>query len=157
MAAGKFKTYEKAIDYLHDGTFDIDDATNWKMAIFLSTSNANDLTLAAPIYGNLTNEHANGNGYTTGGVALTNVTFGRSGQVLTIDCDNAVWNASGGSIVGRFLVIYKNATVNSVVKPVLCVCLMDTAPADVTTTNGNSLTISINASGVLTITGASSD
>lgn len=156
-AAGKFKTYQKAVDYLLDGTFDIDDATNWKMAIFLSTSNANDLTLAAPIYGNLTNEHANGNGYTTGGVALTNVTFGRSGQVLTFDCDNAVWNASGGSIVGRFGVIYKNDTVNSVVKPALCVFLLDSAPADVTATTGNSLTVAINASGVITITGASTD
>jgi hypothetical protein len=157
MAAGKFKTYEKTIDYLHDGTIDIDDATNWKMAIFLSTSNANDLTLAAPIYGNLTNEHANANGYTTGGIALTNVTFGRTGQVLTIDCDNPVWTASGGSITGRFLVVYKNATVNSVVKPCLCVCLMDTTPADVTATTTNTLTVTINASGVITITGASTD
>lgn len=157
MAAGKWKVYEISKKYLADGTHDLDDTTNWKMALFLSTSNANTLSVGTNIYGDLTNEHANANGYTTGGVALTGITWTNSGGTITFDCNDPVWTASGGSIVARFAVIYRNATVNSIVKPLLCVCLLDTAPADVTVTTGNTLTISINASGVFTLSGAAVD
>ncbi len=157
MPAGKFKCYEVAKKYLADGTHDLDDTTNWKMALFLSTSNANTLSVGTGVYGDLTNEHANANGYTTGGVALTGITWVNSGGTITFDCNDPVWNASGGSIVARFAVIYRNATVNTIVKPLLCVCLLDTTPADLTITTGNSLTVVINASGVLTLSGAAVD
>ena len=156
-AAGKWKMYESATLYSSDGTFDLDDNTNWKCALFLSTSNANTLGSTNDVYGDLTNEHSNANGYTTGGVALTGVTWTRSGNVSTFTCTSPSWNASGGSITARFAVIYKNATVNSIVKPLLCVCLLDTAPADVTATTGNSLTITIAGTGVVTFTGAAVD
>lgn len=156
-AAGKWKAYDLAKKYIGDGTFDMDATTNWKMALFLSTSNANTLDSGIDIYGDLTNEHANGSGYTTGGVALTSITWTASGATITFDCDNAVWTASGGSIVARFAVIYQNATLNSIVKPLLCVCLLDTAPANVTATDTNTFTVSINASGVLTLSGADTD
>jgi len=157
MAAGKWKLYDKAKEYLADGTFDLDATTNWKMALFLSTSDANTLTNVNALYGDLTNEHANGNGYTTGGEAITGVTWTESSGTITFDCDNVVWTASGGSIVSRFAVIYQNATLNGAVKPLLCVCLLDTTPADTTATSGNTLTIAINASGVFTLSGANSD
>lgn len=157
MAAGKWKLYESAIEYLADGTHDLDDTANWKMALFLSTSNCNILSTGTGVYGDLTNEHANGNGYLTGGVALTNFAWTHSGSVATLDCDNAVWTASGGSIVARFAVIYRDATVNSIVKPLLCVSLLDVTPANVTATAGNTLTVAINASGVFTLTGGTSD
>jgi len=35
---------------------------------------------------------------------------------------------------------------------VLCYCLLDSTPADVTTTDGNTFTVQINASGVFTLT-----
>jgi hypothetical protein len=77
---------------------------------------------------------------------------------VTFDCDNPVWTASGGSIVARFGVIYKNATVNTIVKPLLCVCLLEAVgPADVTATTTNTLTITMNAAGVLTLSGAAVD
>lgn len=156
-APGKFKLYDLAKKYIGDGTHDLDDTTNWKMALFLSTSNANTLSVGTNIYGDLTNEHANANGYTTGGVALTGITWANSAGTITFDCNDPVWTASGGSIVARFAVIYRNATVNGIVKPLLCVCLLDTAPADVTTTTGNTFTIVINASGVFTVSGGNVD
>ena len=157
MAAGKWKLYDYAKEYIGDGTHDLDDTANWYCALFLSAGNANTLSVGTGIYGDLTNEHANGNGYTTGGVALTSVVWTQTGGVSTFDCDNPTWTASGGSIVARYAVIYRNATVNSIVKPLLCVCLLDTTPADVTATDGNPLTIQINASGVFTLSGATSD
>ncbi len=157
-AAGKWKLYEAANLHLADGTFDMDNASlGLTMALFLSTSNCNTLSTGTGLYGDLTNEHANANGYTTGGQALTNEVWTKSGSVSTFDCDNVVWTASGGSIVARFAVIYCNATVNSIVKPALCVSLLDTAPADVTATTGNTFTVTINASGVFTQTSGTSD
>jgi hypothetical protein len=153
-AAGKFKVYDFAKKYIGDGTFDLDDATNWKAALFQSTSNCDTLSVGTGVYGDLTNETANGNGYLTGGVAVTGVVWTRSSGTITFDMDNPAWTASGGDIVGRFLVLYKNATVNLIVKPLLCVCLLDTAPANVTIVNGTTTTITINASGVFTLSGA---
>jgi hypothetical protein len=159
MAAGKWKFYEFAKEYLADGTHDVDDTTNWKMALFLSTSNADTLGGTNDVYGDLTNEHANANGYTTGGVAIgSGVTWTETaGGTMTFDCSDGVWTATGGSITARFAVIYRDATVNGIVKPLLCVCLLDTTPADVTATDGNTLTVQINASGVFTLSGATTN
>lgn len=156
MAAGKWKVYAKAKQYIGDGTHDLDATTNWKMALFQSTSNCDTLT-SHDTYSDLTNEVAGSFGYTTGGVALTGITWTESGGTVTFDCDNAAWTASGGAITARFAVIYRDATVNSIVKPLLCVCLLDTTPADVTVTDTNTLTIAINASGVFTLSGATTD
>jgi hypothetical protein len=56
-----------------------------------------------------------------------------------------VWTASGGSITARFAVIYE------VSGTVLCYCLLDSTPADETATNGNTLTVTPNASGIFTL------
>jgi hypothetical protein len=155
-AAGKWKLYEAAKEYLADGTLDMDNASlGFKCALFLAAGNAN--TLSNSVYGDLTNEHANGNGYTTGGEALTGEVYTQTSGTATFDADNVVWTASGGSIVARYAVIYVDATVNSIVKPLLCVCVLDTAPADLTATTGNTFTITMNASGIFTLSGATSD
>lgn len=155
-AAGKWKLFETAKEFIGDGTFDLDNAAaGLKMALFLSTSNADDLTQS--LYGDLTNEHANNNGYTTGGIALTGEVWTQTSGTVTFDCDNVVWTASGGSIVARHAVIYLDATSNGAVKPLLCSCLLDTAPANVTATDTNTLTVAINASGVFTLSGADVD
>ena len=157
MASGKWKVYDQAKVYLANGTLDLDLTSNMQMALFLSTSNCDTLSVGTAVYGDLTNEVGNAFGYLTGGVALTGETWTQTGGTATFDCDNVVWTASGGSIVARYAVIYVNATVNAIVKPLLCVCLLDTAPADVTATTGNTLTIAINASGIFTLSGADSN
>ena len=158
MAAGKWKAYESAKEYLADGTFDLDNPTNWKCAIFLSTSNANNLA-ASDVYGDLTNEHANAFGYLTGGDDLTGVTWAQTAGTAKFDADDVVWTASGGDISGRYAVIYLNATVNSIVKPLLAVCVLNTAGGgtDLTATDGNDFTIAMHASGILTLAGAAVD
>jgi hypothetical protein len=125
---------------LLNGTFDID-TDSWKMALFLSTSN---IGAASTTYAGLTNEHANANGYTTGGIAVALTLAGTTTVTVDITTD-PVWTASGGSIVARFGVIYE------VSGNVLCYSTLDTAPADVTATTGNTLTVAAHASGVLTL------
>jgi len=136
-AAGAWTFTNAGRTSLLDGTFDID-SDSWKMALFLSTSN---IGASSTTYAGLTNEHANENGYTTGGIAITLTLSGTTTVKVDIDTD-PVWTASGGSIVARFAVIYEDGG------NVLCYCLLDDTPADVTVTDGNTLTVAAHADGV---------
>lgn len=156
-SSGRWKLYDFAKKYIGDGTHDMDATANWTIALYLSTSNCNTLSVGTGILGDLTNEHANANGYTTGGVALTGETWTRSGGTTTFDATDPSWTATIGSITARFAVIYANATLNGIVKPLLCVCLLDTTPADVTATAGNTFPITFNALGIVALSGATSD
>lgn len=157
MAAGKWKVYEKAKLYWGDGTFDFSDATNWYVALFTNLSNADNLAVGTAVYGDLTNEVANGNGYTTGGVAVATLSYTESGGVATLDMTDPSWTAAGGSIVAQYAVLYKNATVNGVVKPLVCVCLLDTTPASITIPDGFTFTLVIPVGGVVTMSGATTN
>jgi len=125
---------------LLNGTFDID-SDSWKMALFLNTS---DIGAASTTYAAVTNEHAAANGYATGGIAITLTLAGTTTVTVDISSD-PVWTASGGSIIARFAVIYE------VAGNVLCYCTLDSTPADVTATTGNTLTVAAHASGVFTL------
>lgn len=140
MAAGAWTMTNGGRTRLLNGTFDIDSDT-YKMALFLSTS---DLGAASTTYAGVTNQHANANGYTTGGAACTLSLSGTT--TVTTDSTDVSWTASGGSIVARFACIYE------VAGDVLCYCLLDSTPADVTVTNGNIFTVQIHASGVFSLT-----
>jgi hypothetical protein len=140
MAAGAWVFTNTGRTKLLNGTFDIDSDT-YKVALFLSTSN---IGAASTTYAGLTNEHANANGYTTGGIGVTLTLAGTTTVTVDIATD-PVWTASGGSIVARFAVLYE------VSGDVLAYCLLDSTPADVTATAGNTLTVAANASGVFTL------
>ena len=129
MAAGAWTFVNGARTDILNGT--IISGSSYKVALFLSTSN---ITTASTTYAGVTNEHANANGYTTGGIAVT-LTLAGTGSVTAKFGTNPVWTASGGSIVARFAVLYK------VGSDVLAYCLLDSTPADVTATTGNTLTI----------------
>lgn len=154
-AAGKWKIYDQFRLWVSDGTFDLD-ANTFKCALFLSTSNANTLTSGNSLLANLTNQHANANGYTTGGVTIA-ATWTNVAGTSTFDLADAVWTAAGGSIVARFGVLYASGTLNGHVDPLVAVCLLDTTPADVTATTGNTLTVQMNASGIFTTSGGQVD
>jgi hypothetical protein len=140
MAAGAWTFTNASRTALLDGTFDIN-TDSWKMALFLSTSN---LGAASTTFAGVTNEHAAANGYTAGGTAVTLTLAGTTTVTVDVSSD-PVWTASGGSITARFAAIYE------VGGNVLCYCLLDSTPADVTATDGNTLTVAANASGVFTL------
>lgn len=94
----------------------------------------------------ITNE-VSGNGYAR--ATLGSVTSNLSSNVLTFDFADPVFTASGGSIVARYWVIFDDTMTND---PLVAYGLIDSTPADVTTTDGNTLTIQVNASGLFTIT-----
>lgn len=130
MAAGTWTLTNTGRTNLLNGTFDIDSDT-YKCALFLSTSN---IGASSTTYAGLTNEVANANGYTTGGIGVT-LNLAGTTSVTAVFATNPVWTASGGSIAARFAVIYE------VSGNVLAYVLLDSTPADVTATTGNTLTI----------------
>lgn len=141
MAAGAWTFTNAARTNLLNGTFDLDTDTFY-MALFLSTSNIGS---GSTTYAGLTNEHANANGYTTGGQSMGALTLSGTTTVTVDDPADYVWTASGGSITARYAVIYESGG------NVLCYCLLDSTPADVTATTGNTLTVALNASGIFTL------
>ena len=140
MAAGTWTFTNGGRTSLVDGTFDLNTDT-FKMALFLSTSN---IGASSTTFAGVTNEHAAANGYTAGGAAITLSLSGTTTVTVDISSD-PVWTASGGSITARYAVIYE------VSGNVLCYALLDSTPADVTATTGNTLTVAANASGVFTL------
>jgi hypothetical protein len=140
MAAGAWVFTNAARTNLLDGTVPIASGT-FKMALFLSTSN---LGAASTTFAGVTNEHAGGTGYTAGGEAVDLTLAGTTTVTADIATD-PVWTASTGDIVARYAAIYE------VGADILCFCELDDAPADVTATDGNTLTVAAHASGVFTL------
>ena len=145
MAAGAWQVFNIAKEKLADGVFDLDTQT-FKMAICTNVQ-ALAATFAGSStdcrYADLTAQVASGGGYTTGGKTLT-CTWVRSSGTVTFDCDDQAWTSS--TITAKYAVIYADNTNDDL----LCFCELDTVTS-VSTTAGT-LTVTINASGVFTLT-----
>lgn len=115
--------------------------TSSAAAVKLVTSSSN-ISATSTTCSGVTNEVASANGYTTGGVTATLVASGTTSVTLTFSAA-ITWTASGGSIVAHWVYVCVNSLVFAYV-------LLDSTPADVTTTTGNTLTIS-NSNAVATI------
>jgi hypothetical protein len=146
--AASITFYESFRETVADGTIDLDTHT-FKVMLTTSayTPNAGTHTVKADV----TNEHANQGapGYATGGAALASVTWGHSGATATFDAADVQWTATGGNMVARYAVIYDDTAASD---DLVAYVLLDTTPADVTATTGNTFTIAWNASGIFTIT-----
>lgn len=145
MAAGNWIVYDAFREAVADGTIDLDNDTF--NVILLSDSYTP--SAAHSDNSDLTNEVANGNGYTTGGQALSSVTWGHSGTTATFDAADITWSASSGDI-GPF----RYAVINDVTADhLVAYCNLG---SDFTILDGNDFTIQMNASGILTLSGAAS-
>ena len=146
MAAGAWTFTNGGRTKLLDGTLDLD-TDLFKIALHLSTGTQPSATIVN--WSELaTSEHAALYGYTAGGLPTGSGTALALSGTTTVTVDRAVdpvWTASGGSIVARWAVLYEVAGV------VVCYCLLDSTPADVTATDGNTLTVAMNAAGIFTL------
>ena len=156
-AAGKWKVYETAKLAIANGEIDLG-SDAFEIALYLSTSNANTLTGTTNKLASLSNQVATNFGYTqadgSAGGKVLSVTTANSGGTITVDGDNPVWTATGGSITGMYAVAIDGTHASNMA---VAVCLLDTAPADVTATTGNTFTITMSASGMFTLAGAAAD
>jgi len=149
MTADAWQVYDVFYDELGNEAHDLNATDVIKMAL-MTSSYTPSLTADVSFSVIDANEVASGTGYTTGGDAVA-ATWDAATNTLTFDVANNVWTASGGSIVARYAVLY-NTNAPGALNDLIAYCLLDNSPADVTATDGNTLTITINASGVFTVT-----
>lgn len=130
--------YNAFKEALADGTIDLDNDTF--RAILLATAHTPDPTDA--VLADLSAQEISGAGYTTNGVALANVTWTRSGAVVTLDADNPQWTAA--TFAAGHLVIFDDTPAGDPL-----VCLFDFGGEE-SVVNGT-FTFQFNASGILTL------
>jgi hypothetical protein len=154
MASGPFVIPDLAKLNFFNATAILSAASaNFRLALVTSSWTPNNATdeLWAVASGN---EIANGNGYTTGGIAPGSFVLNQTTGTVKFTSAAAVWTATGGSIPAwRRAVLYYLGTLNGKVNPLVAHFLGDSAPADIpATTVGNTLTFTPNAAGIITAT-----
>lgn len=152
MAAGVIIVPNLAKLNFFNATNLLNTANNFKLSLHTSAWVPNNAT--NEVFADCTNELATGFGYTAGGVTLGTDVLSQTAGVVKFTADVAAWVAAGGSIPAwRYAVIRAIGTLNGKVDPIVGYFLGDATPADVpATTVGNSLTVTPNASGFLTVT-----
>jgi hypothetical protein len=148
MAAGAWTVYNKAKKKIGNATLSLA-STVYRMTLHTSASNAATATLST--YASLTNEVSEANGYSSSGKALTSEvwTVGASAGQYKFDTDDAFWSANGGTISNiKYAVIWiSGASANA--RHLLCRSTLSSSQFSIS--SGNRLTITMNASGVLTL------
>ncbi len=139
MAADAWKIYDSFVPTMSELL-----SANFKCALFTDSLTPVDTD---DLYSALSDEVANGDGYITGGKALTSVSLVDTDGTVEFACDDITWTASGADIVCRYAIIY-----NSDDSQLVAMCLLDNTPDDVTIPDGLPMTIRSN-DGIFTITG----
>ena len=95
--------FNKAKEYIGDGTIDLDDDTLKCMLLADTyTPDATDSVKADLV----AHELAAANGYNTGGATLANVTWADTAGITMLDADDPVWTSA--SFIARYAVIYSD-------------------------------------------------
>lgn len=140
-----FTFFDDFKGFLGDGTIDLDTHT-FKVVL----TNTAPVVATDSVLADIT-QIANGNGYTTGGVTLSSVTWAETGAGTGIWRWNAAdfsWTASGGPIATfRYPVFYDDTSASDVL-----VGYLDYGAA-LDITDGNIFTVDIGASGIFELDG----
>lgn len=126
--------YNEAGVYTKTGIVNLESA-NVKLAL-LTKDYTPDLDLH-DVWADVSNEVADGNGYTLGGKALTNSSVSRSGSVIKWDADDVVFLNLTKTF--KYGLVYLDETVNSVVKPLILLIDFDdtSTTSDITVSSIN--------------------
>lgn len=143
MAVGAWTFYNEAKKYLGNGDLQMDG--QFRIGLYTSASNAATATLS--IVSEVTNEIADGNGYSTSGKALTETWgTGASASEFRFDATAVIWTATGGNIANiKFAVIWASGASAGARK---LVCYSQLSTSQFTVTTGNTLTITPSANGI---------
>ena len=109
---------------LADGTIDLKNGSVY-LALLASTYSKNLNT--HHVWGDVSAyEVSNGNGYTSGGAALANKAVTYASAVAKWDADDVTWASLTKTF--QYGVLYVNATVNGVVKPLIALVTFGASP-----------------------------
>lgn len=148
MAAGSLVVFRANLDDIR--LQDLASTANLNLALVSSAYTPDATNTGHSLWSSVSaNEIANGNGYTTGGAALSSVVVTAVTNGFKLASGNVTWTASGGNIPAwRYGVIYYLGTLWGMTNPVIGYFLGDSTPADVpATTTGNTLTVNCPSGG----------
>ena len=147
MAANAWQVYDVFMDQVAAEGHNLA-ADEVRMSLFYSSYTpalSTDTTFDVVDSAELVTTH----GYTLEGLSIP-CTVATTAGVLTLDSTtNPVWTANGGTISARYAVIWNKATTTN---NLIAYSLLDNAPADVSATDGNTLTVTHSSAGIFTIT-----
>lgn len=147
-APGTFTVFRANIDDIR--LQDLAATGNLRMALVGSGYTPDATNTGNSLWANVSaNEIANGNGYTTGGAALSSVAITAVTNGFKLGSANVSWSASGGNIPAwRYAVMYYLGTLWGMTNPLIGYFVGDSAPADVPATSiGNTLQLNCPAGG----------
>jgi len=147
MAASAWQLYDMAIEYICDGTIDLD-TTSFDLHLFTSGNDAGTLTQSA--LSELSSQLASANNYTLAGRPMT-VTWatGASGRERRFDATDMILTASGGAwnlIRTAVIVARTGASAKDGTNKLLAKANLSSASFNVT--DGNTLTLTFAAGGI---------
>jgi hypothetical protein len=134
--------YDKAKGKIVGGTIDLDTPD---VRILLVTSSYTPSVTAHDYLNDVTTYEVTTNGASRYALVSEAKTEPVAGTWM-FDSANPSWTASGGSIVARYWIMY-NYNASDASAELICYGLLDNTNADVTTTVGNTLTITVNTDG----------
>src|ERR1035437_7391686 len=142
MAAGAWTFTTTTRQKFLNGTFVIPAGSSLKMALFLNTSS---LATTSTTFSGVSNEEGvTSTGYTAGGIAVALTQSGTT-TVTVVMTTAPVWTAGTANLTAKWAAIYV------VAGDVIAFALLDSGGADVTATNGNTLTVGSNGGTVFTL------
>lgn len=147
MAAGAWTVYSNAALEMSKALIDLSSAT-FVLTLF-TTSYTPNVSTNKQWSDISANEVATGGGYTAGGVALTSVTDTLTGDTVTFTSAAATWATFTATF--RYGVLVKRAG-GSIANSDLLLCYSDLGGGSSITGGGGTLTVTMNASGIFTIT-----
>lgn len=148
MAAQAFKVYNLAKKKIGNSTLSLA-STVYRITLHTSASNAATLTLG--VYGSLTGEVTEANGYSSSGKALANEvwTVGASAKQYKFDADDVVWTGTGGAISNiKFCAIWISGA-SAGGRHLLCNASLTSSQFNLA--QGNTLTLQFASAGILTL------
>jgi len=119
------------------------DSDDIKVALMADTWTPNLATQAN--WADISANEITGDGYTAGGLSVTNLTWTNNAGTVTWDCDDPSWTAGASGIAARYCVFYDNT---DTAKTLISYSLLDTTPADHSVTTGQVFLITLPATGI---------
>ena len=147
MTANAWQVFDVFYESLGGEDHDLNGADTIKVALIDSNwtpNTATDVTFSVID----ANELGTENGYTAGGATAVMAWSAATGT-LTCDTADVTWTATDAGITARYAVVWNSSAGDT--NDLICYCLLDNTPADVTAAAGVDFKINMNASGLFTI------
>jgi len=147
MAASAWQLYDMSIEYLMDGTLDLD-TTVFDLHLFISGNDAGTLTQSA--LSELSSQLASGSNYSQSGRQMvTTWVTGVSGRERRFDASDMILTASGGdwNLIRTAVIVARTGASGKDGANVL-LCKADLSTASFSVTDGNTLTLTFPIGGV---------